>query len=529
MRTGILSVLVFALACSGGGTGSTPPPEVASILVTPSTGSLVVDATSQLTATPKTAGGATVAGQTIDWSSAPLTVAIVSSSGLVTAVSPGTATISARVGGITGTASITVTSPPLVVSSILVSPSTTPMLVDATSQLTATPQTASGATVPGQTITWTSLPTAVAIVSNSGVVTAVSPGTATIRAQIGSITGTATVTVTRPPLAPFLSRPFDGDFLTSNPMDHDTPREFVDPFNGNHIAFWGVNISAFDTHSGYDFTMPIGTPLRAAAGGTVVLAQSSNFFCPVLGRNVDQIGVVIEHTRPGGYKVQTYYAHLSTLAVTAGQVVATGAPIGLSGNTGCTTSPHLHFQVDRVNVTNNGQLTHVDPYGWTGAAQDPWQANANGAESVNLWLPGQAPKVLVGYNKITTPLNGPQSGPSPKAVGLTTIVYTGPNEATDPNSEFLELEIDPAVQPSGSFDLTGSYLRNNAGTRYDFPAGTILQQGQTLRLYVGSGVNSANTLYWGRPAAIFTNTGECVQLRFPGGSYYLLGYVVGCN
>jgi murein DD-endopeptidase MepM/ murein hydrolase activator NlpD len=53
--------------------------------------------------------------------------------------------------------------------------------------------------------------------------------------------------------------------------------------------------------------------------------------------------VLIEH--PGGF--QTRYGHLSEVSVHAGQVVRSGAPIGLVGSTGHSTGPHLHFGLER--------------------------------------------------------------------------------------------------------------------------------------------------------------------------------------
>jgi murein DD-endopeptidase MepM/ murein hydrolase activator NlpD len=88
-----------------------------------------------------------------------------------------------------------------------------------------------------------------------------------------------------------------------------------------------------DGHSGYDWTMPTGTPLLAVAAGTVISASTSNkpFFCPLLDRDVsDMISVAVAHTLPGGVSVLSRYLHLSRLDVSVGQVVAAGAQLGLS-------------------------------------------------------------------------------------------------------------------------------------------------------------------------------------------------------
>ncbi|MFF0463970.1 M23 family metallopeptidase [Streptomyces mexicanus] len=90
-------------------------------------------------------------------------------------------------------------------------------------------------------------------------------------------------------------------------------------------------------HSGQDFAVPIGTNVVAAHGGTVVKAgPNGGGDGPAYGN-----AIVIKHAN-GLY---TQYAHLSRIDVKVGQVVSTGQHIALSGNTGNTTGPHLHFEV----------------------------------------------------------------------------------------------------------------------------------------------------------------------------------------
>ncbi|MGW0082082.1 M23 family metallopeptidase [Streptomyces sp. NPDC003393] len=93
-------------------------------------------------------------------------------------------------------------------------------------------------------------------------------------------------------------------------------------------------------HSGQDFAVPIGTEVVAAHGGTVVKAG------PYGGGDGSAYGnaIVIKHA-DGRY---SQYAHLSRIDVKVGQVVATGQHIALSGNTGNSTGPHLHFEVRKT-------------------------------------------------------------------------------------------------------------------------------------------------------------------------------------
>lgn len=327
---------------------------------------------------------------------------------------------------------------------------------------------------------------------------------------------------------PFLSKPFTGEWLVVNPMDHDYPVEFEDN-NGRAITSWGETAVFYDSHAGYDFMMPVGTPLLTAATGVVVTNEPSTFFCPPLNKNVTQLGVQIKHTFSNGLEYWTYYAHMSRIDVAVGQQVTAGTQIGLSGNTGCTTAPHLHFQVDRINGTNNGSRATVDPYGWSGSGTDPWLANARGALSTNLWKAGQAPQMFVGFDSVTYPANYTGSSPSPKAVVISALRWMGSHDETNPANEFVEIKIDPAVYTSATFDLTGAYLKNNAGDRFNFPSGLKISQGQTIRVNVGAGTNSGNNYYWGKTAGIFANSGDCAELFFANGGYYLMGYATTCK
>ncbi|MFI1227128.1 MULTISPECIES: M23 family metallopeptidase [unclassified Streptomyces] len=90
-------------------------------------------------------------------------------------------------------------------------------------------------------------------------------------------------------------------------------------------------------HSGQDFAVPIGTSVVAAHKGTVVKAGPNGAGDgPAYGN-----AVVIKHSN-GKY---SQYAHLSKVNVKIGQTVKTGQKIALSGNTGNSSGPHLHFEI----------------------------------------------------------------------------------------------------------------------------------------------------------------------------------------
>lgn len=193
---------VTITATSGGKSGTsaiTVPVPVASVTVSPASATVAVGSTVQLTATPRDAGGNPLTGRTITWASSAVGVATVDANGLVTAVGPGSATITASSEGKSGTSTITV---PVPVASVAVSPTSATVLVSNTVQLTATPLDANGNPLTGRTITWASNNTAVATVSGNGLVTGVATGSATITATSEGKSGTSAITVptTLPPV-----------------------------------------------------------------------------------------------------------------------------------------------------------------------------------------------------------------------------------------------------------------------------------------------------------------------------------------
>ena len=111
-----------------------------------------------------------------------------------------------------------------------------------------------------------------------------------------------------------------------------------------------INGHARAPHSGIDFAVPVGTTVVAANRGRVAL--SAEFFFP--GRLV-----ILDH----GLGLHTAYFHLETIAVTEGQLVARGEPLGTVGMTGRVTGPHLHFgaQVAAARVDPSA-LLHLAPH-----------------------------------------------------------------------------------------------------------------------------------------------------------------------
>lgn len=170
---------------------------VASVRLTPAADTLAVGATRQFTAAPLDSTGATLSARAVAWTSRDPGVASVSSTGLVTAVAPGTATVVATVEGRTATASVLVRAARVSVAAVAVAPATASVPAGSAVQLTATPRDAGGNALTDRVVAWSSSNESVASVSSTGRVLGTAPGTATIRATSEGVTGTATVTVTQ--------------------------------------------------------------------------------------------------------------------------------------------------------------------------------------------------------------------------------------------------------------------------------------------------------------------------------------------
>lgn len=93
-------------------------------------------------------------------------------------------------------------------------------------------------------------------------------------------------------------------------------------------------------HTGVDFTAPIGTPIYATGDGKITLVNRVSGY----GKQLE-----IDH----GYGYKTKYAHMSEFLVEFGQEVKRGQIIGLVGNTGLSSGPHLHYEVIYKNMKTN--------------------------------------------------------------------------------------------------------------------------------------------------------------------------------
>ena len=196
------------------------PTPIATITISPNGGSLPAGGTMVFTATPRDAAGQPLTGRALEWRSSNDAIATISASGLLTAITPGTVTItvSAPGGGTDGTtpsASVDVTVLIDPVASAVLVPGTVNVQVGGSVALTLNLFNAAGnpLSTAGRTITFASSNTAVASVNSSGTVTGAAVGNVTITATIttpsqpGVVEATAQVTVSNQPVVSVVVAP----------------------------------------------------------------------------------------------------------------------------------------------------------------------------------------------------------------------------------------------------------------------------------------------------------------------------------
>ncbi|MAU13710.1 MAG: hypothetical protein CL607_28090 [Anaerolineaceae bacterium] len=131
---------------------------------------------------------------------------------------------------------------------------------------------------------------------------------------------------------------------------------FQRPMSSDYTSGFGqfriLNQNSITRHTGWDQRAPVGTPVYAMASGTVVFASQLD----IRGNYV-----LIDH----GWGVYSGYAHFSQFNVAEGQTIERGQLLGLSGNTGRSNGPHLHWEI---------------------SVQGEW---VDGDAFINMWLPTQ--------------------------------------------------------------------------------------------------------------------------------------------
>lgn len=176
--------------------------------------------------------------------------------------------------------------------------------------------------------------------------------------------GPAPVSAWRPPLyqVPWALTPHD-HFYFARPIAADEVNWPLADYRYGGKFFEDI------VHTGVDIPAPLGTPVLATGPGKVVSAGYGLY--SGLNDPDDPYGLAVVIRHDFGYQGQTLYTvygHLSQVDVAPGQHLETGEQLGLVGQTGFTTGPHLHFEVrlgeNRIFTTRNPELWMAPPMGW---------------------------------------------------------------------------------------------------------------------------------------------------------------------
>jgi murein DD-endopeptidase MepM/ murein hydrolase activator NlpD len=170
----------------------------------------------------------------------------------------------------------------------------------------------------------------------------------------------------RPPLypVPWAMSPYD-HFYFSRPIAADNVNWPLAQYRYGGV-FFAPNI----VHTGVDIDAEMGAPILAAGPGTVISADWG-LYTEAPGNESDPYGQAVVVRHDFGYNGQTLYtiyAHMSKIIAVVGQHVKAGDVLGLVGDTGATTGPHLHFEIrlgrNSFYNTFNPELWTAPPQGW---------------------------------------------------------------------------------------------------------------------------------------------------------------------
>jgi uncharacterized protein YjdB len=278
--TGIGAGNATITATSSGSSGSASltvtspaPAQVASVTVTFNSASILMGQVTQATATARDANGNIITGKTAVWSSDDIQLASVSATGLVTALAAGSPLIVAKIDGVPGWASLTVSAPtPLPVYSVQLSLNPTSITTGQTASSSVVLRDSLGTILTGRTIGWSSSKPTVASVGLGGVVTGVGAGSATITASSGGKNGTAGVAVAGPSLPTVATVTVTAPATSLTPGQTTQATATARDAAGNVLA--GQSITWTTSNAAAATVSANGLVAAVAAGSTTIVASA---------------------------------------------------------------------------------------------------------------------------------------------------------------------------------------------------------------------------------------------------------------
>jgi trimeric autotransporter adhesin len=295
VSAGTASITAILNGVSGSDTVTVTAPSIVSISVSPIGLTLPIGITQQFVATAIYSDGSSqdlTSGVT--WSSSSTVVATIDNTGLATLVASGTTAITASVGSLSDSTTLTVVGAHLI--SITVSPVTTTMAVGTEQQFTATGVFDDGSTQVLATVQWASTSQTVLNVSAAGLGTAVGVGTSAVTATSGSVTASASVTVTSATVVSLAVAPLNSTMPIGASKQFTATGTFSDNSTQDltQVVLWKSSSSTVASISA------TGLVTSFMAGTTTIQASSGSMFASttLTVSNVDLASITITPDNP---------------------------------------------------------------------------------------------------------------------------------------------------------------------------------------------------------------------------------------
>ena len=375
LLVGLASVLV---ACGGSSSNGDPKATLTSISLAPNTLSLAAGATQQYSATGVYSDGSKqdVTAQAT-WSSSADGTLTITAAALATGVAPGSATITATLGGVSGSATVTVT--PAALTAIEVTPATPSAPAGVAVAFSATGRYSDGTTHDETTaVTWSSSNTSVATESNvvgaAGVASALAVGSTTITATLGSVSGSTTLTVTSATLAsiavtpmnPSIAKGASSQLAATGTYSDNTKRDLTNQATWSSSASTTASVSNAAGTVGVLTGVAVGSATITATIGNVSGSTSVTVTAATLTSiNVTPANLSLAKGTTQQYTATAIYSDSTRLDVTQMAVWASLAPavasvsnaIGASGVATAVAAGQTTISATLGGVTGSTQLT----------------------------------------------------------------------------------------------------------------------------------------------------------------------------
>ncbi|HTA74824.1 MAG TPA: Ig-like domain-containing protein [Gemmatimonadaceae bacterium] len=363
------------------------------LTISPTSFSGTVGQSKQLTATATNQNGQPITGATFTWASSNTQVASVDTSGNVTLVGVGSANISASSGGLTTSIPATATAASIHVATVSVNPSTVTLNPGNTAQLTAVAMDSLGNVLANQTVTWSSSNTSVATVSATGLLSAVTVGSAVISATAGGKSGFANVAVVAASPASVASvtvSPATASITAGKTVQLTaTLKDSVGNVLGGRTVTWSSSNPSVATVSSNGV-------VTGVAAGTATISAAS-------GGQQGSAQITVNAVVVSSVQVSPGWANLSarqTLQLTATPLDANGNPMGGVTIAWLSNAPSL------ASVSSSGLVTVLSTTG-TGSVQIYATAGGQTGHSTITFI--AAPVATVTLSSTTVTLNAGQT------------------------------------------------------------------------------------------------------------------------